>query len=219
MKNTLLGFLLVLVFASTSPLLQAAGDPDAGQESAQACAGCHGENGNSLVAAFPKLAGQHATYLVKQLQAFKNGSRQNAMMAGFAMPLSERDMANIAAYYAEQKISPNDLPVSDEDDADAAKTQKSVPALIAQGSDLYRNGNLAREVSACIACHGPAGEGNRPAAFPSLKSQHAEYLIKALSDYKTGARGNSPDNMMHMIAKKMTEEEIKAVSYRISMMP
>jgi len=77
---------------------------------------------------------------------------------------------------------------------------------------------LAREVSACIACHGPTGEGNKPAAFPSLKSQHADYLIKTLTDYKTGSRGDSPDNVMHMIARKMTPEEIKAVAYRISMM-
>ena len=90
--------------------------------------------------------------------------------------------------------------------------------LIAQGSDLYRNGDLTREVSACIACHGPFGEGNKPAAFPLLKSQHADYLIKTLTDFKTDARSNNPENMMHMIAKKMTDEEIKAVSYRISMM-
>ena len=74
------------------------------------------------------------------------------------------------------------------------------------------------EVSACIACHGPFGEGNKPASFPALKSQHADYLIKALNDFKSGARSNNPENIMHMIAKKMTAEEIKAVSYRISMM-
>lgn len=220
MKNKLLGFSLALVLASAAPVLRAEtdADVDAGKEKAAACASCHGEQGNSLVGTFPKLAGQHASYLIKQLQAFKNGSRQNAMMAGFAMPLSDQDMADIAAYYAEQKISLNELPVLDEEDENQAGTQKTVQELIAQGSDLYRNGDLVREVSACIACHGPTGLGNKPAAFPSLKSQHADYLVKSLTDYKTGARGNSSDNIMHMIAKKMTDEEIKAVAYRISMM-
>jgi len=125
-----------------------------------------------------------------------------------------------------KKISVNDLPVlDDEDDADDEKPvttttngANSVQAIIVQGSDLYRNGDLPREVSACIACHGPLGEGNKPAAFPSLRSQHADYLIKTLTDFKTNARTNNSDNMMHMIAKKMTTEEIKAVAYRISMM-
>ncbi len=219
MKNKLPGFLLALALASTAPILHAASNADDGKEKVGVCASCHGEQGNSLVAAFPKLAGQHASYLVKQLQAFKKGGRKNAMMAGFAMPLSDDDMADIAAYYAGQKITPNELPVRDEDEEGQAGTQKTVPELIAQGGDLYRNGNLVREVSACIACHGPTGEGNKPAAFPSLKSQHADYLIKSLTDYKMGLRGNNSGNIMQMIAKKMTEEEIKAVAYRISMMP
>jgi cytochrome c553 len=133
-------------------------------------------------------------------------------------------MADIAEYYAEHRITDNALPVlnNDDDDDDAGKTAAkpsiTVEALIKQGSDLYRNGDLPREVSACIACHGPKGEGNKPAAFPLVKSQHADYLIKTLSDFKSDARSNNPENIMHMIAKKMTDEEIKAVSYYISMM-
>jgi len=100
----------------------------------------------------------------------------------------------------------------------AADAPDPMQTLIAQGSDLYRNGDLKRQVSACIACHGPLGEGNKPASFPALRSQHADYLIKALKDFKSGARSNNPENMMHMIAKKMSDEEIKAVAYRISMM-
>jgi len=218
MKTKLLGFLLALAIAAAAPILHAEGDADAGKQKAGVCASCHGEQGNSLVPAFPKLAGQHASYLVKQLQAFKKGSRQNDMMAGFAMTLSDDDAADIAAYYAGQKITPNPLPATDGDVQGQAGTPKAVSELIRQGSDLYRNGDLAHEVSACIACHGPTGEGNKPAAFPSLKSQHADYLIKSLTDYKTGKRGNDPNNIMQMIAKKMTEEEIKAVAYRISIM-
>jgi len=178
-----------------------------------------------MVATFPKLAQQHSSYLVKQLQAFKDGTRNNPMMSAIAMTLSDEDMTDVSAYYATQKISENTLPVlesADEDEKPAADkpTDKkdTIQAIIAQGSDLYRNGDLKSEVSACIACHGPFGEGNKPASFPALKSQHADYLIKALTDFKSGSRSNNPENIMHMIAKKMTDAEIKAVSYRISMM-
>jgi len=220
MKKTLLALSLALAFTSTSSILHAEGSINAGKEKAASCVSCHGDNGNSMVSTFPKLAQQHSSYLIKQLQAFKNGTRKNPMMSAIASGLSEADIADISAYYADQKISANDLPILDEDDNDtnAADVKPTINALIAQGSDLYRNGDLPREVSACIACHGPLGEGNKPAVFPSLKSQHADYLIQTLTDFKTDARSNNPDNMMHMIAKKMTDDEIKAVSYRISMM-
>jgi len=225
MKKKLLALSFAMAFTGTSSILHAEDTIDAGKEKAIACTSCHGEHGNSLVSTFPKLAGQHSSYFIKQLQAFKNGTRKNPIMSAIAMGLSQEDMADLGAYYAAQKISANELPILDEDDADdekqvatTTKEANSVQAIIAQGSDLYRNGDLPREVSACIACHGPFGEGNKPAAFPSLKSQHADYLIKTLSDFKTDARSNNPDNMMHMIAKKMTTEEIKAVAYRISMM-
>jgi len=219
MKKTLLALPLTLALASIAPILHAEADIEAGKDKAQGCISCHGEHGNSMVATFPKLAQQHESYLIQQLQAFKTGTRKDPMMSALAMSLSEQDIVNLAAYYAEQKISHNTLPVDDEDDEKSAEDQQhALSALIAQGSDLYRNGDLNREVSACIACHGPLGEGNKPAAFPSIKSQHADYLIKALTDFKSGARANNPDNIMHMIAKKMTPEEIKAVAYRISMM-
>lgn len=219
MKKTLLTFSLALACASIPPILHAEGDIHVGKEKAAACASCHGEDGNSLVGTFPKLAQQHASYLTKELHAFKNGTRKNPMMSAMAMSLTDDDINDIAAYYAGQRISHNALPVPDaDDDEPVVDNAKSVQTLITQGSDLYRNGDLAREVSACVACHGPTGEGNKPAAFPSLKSQHADYLIKALTDFKSGARSNNPENMMHMIAKKMSPEEIKAVAYRISMM-
>ncbi|MGZ5029629.1 MAG: c-type cytochrome [Methylobacter sp.] len=221
MKKKLQVLSISLALASTTSILHAESNINAGKQKSASCTSCHGDNGNSMVATFPKLAQQHSSYLVKQLQAFKDGSRNNPMMSAIAMTLSDEDMADISAYYASQKISENTLPVLDSDDDDekpATDKQDVVHALIAQGSDLYRNGNLKSEVSACIACHGPFGEGNKPASFPALKSQHADYLIKALTDFKTGARSNNPENIMHMIAKKMTDEEIKAVSYRISMM-
>ncbi|MDD1626406.1 MAG: cytochrome c4 [Methylococcaceae bacterium] len=219
MKKKLLALSLALAFTGASGILHAEGNISAGKEKAAACVSCHGDNGNSIVSTFPKLAQQHSSYLIKQLQDFKKGTRKNPMMSSIAMGLTDDDMVDIAAYYADQEVSANELPILD-DDEDENKTagNKTIQAIIAQGSDLYRNGDLTREVSACIACHGPFGEGNKPAAFPVLKSQHADYLIKTLTDFKSGARSNNPENMMHMIAKKMTDEEIKAVSYRISMM-
>jgi len=220
MKKKLLKLSLALAVAGASTILHAEVNINAGKEKAASCVSCHGENGNSMVSTFPKLAQQHASYLVKQLRAFKDGSRKDPMMSAMAMGLSDADMEDIAAYYAAQKISANTLPVlDDDDDKPATKDAKDpVQELIAQGSDLYRNGDLNRAVSACIACHGPFGEGNKPAAFPALRSQHADYLIKTLTDFKSGARSNNPENMMHMIAKKMTDAEIKAVAYHISMM-
>lgn len=209
-----------LALTSATGILHAEGNINAGKQKTTSCTGCHGDNGNSMVATFPKLAQQHSSYLERQLHAFKDGSRSDPMMSALALSLTDEDIADISAYYATQKISKNVLPVSDADDEDEkpAAANKDIQALIAQGSDLYRNGNLTSEVSACIACHGPFGEGNKPASFPALKSQHADYLIKSLTDFKSGSRSNNPENIMHMIAKKMTDEEIKAVSYRISMM-
>ncbi len=173
-----------------------------------------------MVATFPKLAQQHSSYLERQLHAFKDDSRNDPMMSAMALALTDEDIADISSYYATQKISANTMPALEPTDEDEKPvgTQKTIEALIAQGSNLYRNGNLSSEVSACIACHESLGEGNKPASFPALKSQHADYLIKTLTDFKSGSRSNNPENIMHMIAKKMTDEEIKAVSYRISMM-
>lgn len=223
MIKKLLTVSISLALLAGAGYAQAQGNASAGKTKAASCAGCHGENGNSTMPGFPKLAGQHAGYLVKQLKAFKNGERNAPMMAPLAMGLDEKSMEEIAAYYAGNKISPNPapkLPASDDDDDAPAKTDEQqkaeLEALITQGGDLYRNGNISREVSACVACHGPYAEGNKPASYPSLHSQHADYLIKTLTDFKNGQRTKNPENMMHMIAKKMTEDDIKAVSYYIS---
>ena len=226
MRKKWLALSLTLAFVSVSNLVYADADTDieAGESKAAACVSCHGDKGNSMVSTFPKLAQQDESYLRKQLHAFKDGSRKDPVMSSIAKSLSDQDMAEIAAYYMAQKVSANDLPVVHDDDedekpavSDADKTA-AMEKLLAEGSNLYRNGDLGREVSACIACHGPLGEGNEPAAFPALRSQHADYLIKTLTDFKNGVRSNNPENMMHMITKKMTVDEIKAVSYRISMM-
>ncbi|MGR8933706.1 MAG: c-type cytochrome [Gammaproteobacteria bacterium] len=228
MIKKFLAVAISLAFAGASGFLHAEGNSQAGKEKSASCAGCHGADGNSAMPLFPKLAGQHPTYLVMQLQAFKDGSRKDPTMGPMAAGLSEQDMRDIAAYYATEKVSANKAPEiesDDDEDLDAAalkakraKQAEQLQTLLKQGSDLYRNGDLEREVSACIACHGPYGEGNKPAGFPAIRGQHADYLIKTLTDFKTGNRADNPEHMMHMIAKKMTAEEIKAVAYHISIM-
>lgn len=218
MKNSLL-LACSLTLITTSSVLMAEGNQTAGKEKAASCVGCHGEDGNSLVSSFPKLAGQHASYLVKQLQAFKSESRKDPMMSSIAASLSDQDMHDIANYYAANKIQPNSMPEIDKD-ADAneqAQAKEAQEKLLAEGRNVYRNGNLSTQVSACIACHGPFGDGNKPASFPVLKAQHADYLVKTLTDFKTSQRSNNPDNMMHMIALKMSDQEIKAVATYLSL--
>ena len=195
MKSKVLLSLLALFAVVTTT--QAAGDADAGQAKAQVCFSCHGVNGNSVNPIWPKLAGQHAGYLAKQLADFKAGDqRNNALMMGQVMSLSPQDMADLAAFFARQKPVPGS--------ADEAK--------VSLGEKLYRGGNKATGVSACIACHGPTGAGNPAAKYPLLSGQHAAYTVQTLNDFRAGVRKNDPGKMMQNIAARMTDAEIEAVS-------
>lgn len=191
-----------IVIAATCALLGsataalAAGDATVGKTKSATCAACHGPDGNSATAQYPKLAGQSADYLVKQLQEFKSGTRVNAIMVGMVAPLSPQDMEDLSAYFASQKI------VRGETD----------PALEAPGRDLFRGGNLNSGVSACMACHGVAGAGNPAAKFPALAGQHASYIEAQLKAFRAMERANDAGQMMRNIAAKMTDPEIKAVA-------
>lgn len=234
MKKSLLAISISFALFNISGAALAVGDINAGQGKSGSCASCHGEQGNSMMPLFPKLAGQNEGYLVKQMQAFKDGSRVDSTMGAMVAGLTDQDMQDIAAFYAAQAVAINEIPQVNPDDLDdiddnndltvhekklAKKAlQDELTTFMALGYDVYRNGDLDNEISACIACHGPYGEGNKPASFPALKGQHAGYLEKTLTDFKTDQRSNNPDNMMHMIAKKMTEDEIKAMSYYVSSM-
>ncbi len=189
-------FAAVFSFAGVSTHVLAAGDAAAGKAKSGTCAGCHGVDGNSANPEWPTLAGQHAKYIAKQLKDFKAGDRNNAMMAGMAAPLSEQDMADLAAFFASQSAKPG---AADE-------------SLFELGQKLYRGGNPTTGVAACIGCHGPTGTGNPQANFPSLAGQHAKYVENQLYAFKKGERSNDAGKMMRSIAGKMTEEEIKAVA-------
>ncbi len=189
-KYHFLAGLLISILTFNS---HAVGDPKAGQEKSTVCAACHAPDGNSISPGWPKLAGQHASYISSQLNLFKSGQRVNAQMAPMVANLSEDDIENIAAYYSSQKI----------------KLGKAKPELVALGAKIYRAGNADTGVPACLACHGPRGSGNPAAQYPSLSGQHSAYVEAQLNAFRTGIRKNE---MMHTIAGKMNDDEIKAVA-------
>ena len=191
-----------VVIAATCALLGsataalAAGDPTAGKAKSTTCAACHNADGNSAVAQYPKLAGQSADYLVKQLQEYKSGARVNAIMVGMVAPLSPQDMEDLAAFYASQQIA----------------RSAADPALAPAGQAIFRGGNLNSGVSACMACHSATGAGNPAAKFPALAGQHADYIELQLKAFRAMERANDAGQMMRQNAAKMTDQEIKAVS-------
>lgn len=181
-----------------------AADMAAGEATAGAvCAGCHMPDGNSVVDMFPKLAGQHAQYISKQLNDYKSGARKDDTMTGMAFTLAtDADVENVAAYFASQQSA-------------AAVADESKVAL---GKDIYRGGNTATGLPACMGCHGPNGSGNPTAKFPALAGQHAAYTIKQLNLFRDGTRENDNNKMMRNVAAKMSTAEIEAVANYIAQM-
>ncbi|TVO72512.1 c-type cytochrome [Sedimenticola selenatireducens] len=185
-----------IVLAMVVSNAQAAGDAAAGKAKSGTCLACHGADGNSANAVWPKLAGQHPSYIKKQLQEFKAGARKNDLMSPMAMPLSDQDMDDLAAYFSGQAQSPGV----------AAADQVEL------GTKIYRAGNVATNVAACMACHGPSGNGNPGAKFPRISGQHAAYLEKTLKDFRSGDRANDNAKMMQNVVNRMTDKEIAAVA-------
>ena len=173
------------------------GDPKAAESIVnQVCAGCHAVDGNSTVAANPKLAGLNAEYIDKQLNDFKSGARKNAVMGGIVASLSPQDMLNLAAYFSAQQPKPG-----------TSKDQE----LALQGQKIFRGGVQGAGVPACASCHGPQGKGI-PVQFPRLAGQHSDYIYAQLNNFRLGARANDGAKMMRTIAAKMTDADMKAVA-------
>jgi cytochrome c553 len=165
---------------------------------APACAQCHAFNGVSDASgAFPRIAGQSAYYLCKQLSDFVSGARTNALMSPIARALSPDDVADVAAYYA--GVNAPFLPLKAAD-----------PALVKRGEELTRVGSAARQLQSCDNCHGPGGAGEPP-AIPYLAGQYAHYIVFTLQMWQQGFRKSSPDGMA-AIAKKLDAQEIAAVA-------
>jgi len=192
------------LFCASAAVAQAPAKPDVAKGQAvasQVCAACHAADGNSPLAANPKLAGQFYDYLHKQLASFKSldgkrAARDNAVMAGMVASLSATDMQNVAAYYAAQKLKP------------AAAKDKELAAL---GQKVYRGGNAATGVAACAGCHGPTGAG-MPSQYPRISGQFAEYIEAQLKAFRAGTRANDPNGMMRSVAARMTDREIQGVA-------
>ena len=196
-------YLACLLMSFSAAQVLAAGDPAAGAQKIQMCAACHGPDGNSINPAWPKLAGQHESYLLKELQDFKSGTRANPQMAPMTAALSDQDMQDIAAYYSSKSLQETPLAASVES------------MTITLGETIYRAGETTSGQPACMACHGPGAIGNPAAKHPGLAGQHAAYTAAQLQGFKIETRKNDANNMMRDIAGKMTNEEIDAVSQYI----
>jgi cytochrome c553 len=187
--------------AAAQPDAASAGDVAKGQTiAAGVCAACHGADGNSPIPVNPNLAGQHAEYLVKQLQNYKSGERNNPIMTAIAAALSDADARDVAAYYAAQGPRPG-----------FARDAR----LASAGRALYRGGNSASGVAACSGCHSPNGAGI-PVQYPRLKGQHGDYTAAQLKAFRSGERANDPASMMRGVASRMSDAEIAAVAEYIS---
>ena len=174
------------------------GDAEAGSGKVATCAACHGPDGNSPSAEFPKIAGLGEKYIYKQLTDIKVGERVVPQMTGLLDDFDEQDLADIAAHYDAQETTRGVA-----DDAD----------LVARGEEIYRGGDLATGLPACTGCHSPTGRGNDPAGFPSLSGQHATYIATQLTDFREGERANDGESMvMRTIAGRLSNKDIEAVS-------
>jgi cytochrome c553 len=187
---------LALVVALVSCGFAASAGAEDGRQKAAVCAACHGADGNSITPEWPKLAGQHSSYLRAQLAAFKAGTRKNAMMSPMAANLSDGDMSLLADYYSSQSLQFGEA-TGDNTEA---------------GQRLYRGGNASSGVPACMACHGPRGSGNPAAGYPTLHGQHAAYTAIQLKAYRSGERASDINSVMRSIAARMTDAEIDAVA-------
>ena len=178
----------------------AQGDVTAGATKVALCATCHGAGGNSQIAENPVLAGQNAKYIIKQIQDYQAGARENLIMTSMVANLSEEDIQDIAAYYESQ---------------DAVVTGASAETL-ELGAAIYRAGNKEIAVAACTACHSPTGKGNGPAGFPSISGQHMQYTLAQLKAFRSGERSNDPNGMMRTVVERLTDKELEAVANYVS---
>ena len=192
-------FAMLLVGFVVAAAAAAEGDPAAGKQAASTCAACHGIDGNSSMAQWPKLAGQHEQYLARQTRLVRDGKRNVPQMVGIVAGLSDETIQNIAAYYATQTIKPG---IAD-------------PELVPLGKRIYQSGKAASGTPACTGCHGPAGKGNPMAQYPALAGQHAQYTVARLQSYRDQGQVFEDDPysaQMAVVADDLTDREIAAVA-------
>jgi cytochrome c553 len=193
------------IAALPGPAALAAGSAEAGATKAVACQGCHGPNGNSVNDQWPNLAGQNAIYIKTQLQYFHKQVRLNpsGLMTAMGATLSEADMDDVAAYFSAQTVT----------------GLEADPSYWKAGERLYRGGDRARGIPACMACHGPVGAGNPAAGYPALRAQHTGYTMQQLGEYAADQRytrdakgesnGGAYGLIMHTIAQRLSQEDMR----------
>jgi cytochrome c553 len=187
---------LTLLFGLIGSAQAVDGDLEAGKTKSATCAACHGADGNSMIAMYPKIAGQNADYIYKQLKDFKSGERADPVMAGMVAALSDQDMKDLAVFFASKTM----------------KAETTPENVIEAGQLLYRGGDMERGIPACVACHGPRGVGHSLAGFPKIAFQHPEYIKAQLEKFRSGARANDKNGMMGDIAVKLTDKDIEILS-------
>ena len=195
-------YITATILCAATHTATAAGDPVAGKEKSALCQGCHGEVGMSVAPNFPRLAGQYAGYIKKQIADFQKGLRTDDTMGPMASTVTEKqDLEDIAAYFASQKTMQGENPVTNN-----------------LGKNVYLKGNPVTGLYGCVNCHGENGKGKSPnnPVFPVVGGQHKDHLVKQLNAFRSGTRTNDPAGMMGDIAKKMTDVEIDAVADYLS---
>ncbi|HEX3948526.1 MAG TPA: c-type cytochrome [Steroidobacteraceae bacterium] len=166
---------------------------EAGATKAATCQACHGANGNSTNPEWPSLAGLGADYIAEQLNNFKTGKRASPVMMPMTVNLTTNDMADLGMYF----------------DSLTNTGLEADPSYWQAGERLYRGGDQARGIPACMACHGATGKGNEPAKFPALRGQQSGYVVKQLKDYASGTRTTGPNGIMQTIAKRLSADDIR----------
>lgn len=202
----------------TAPLMLAPevttwGDAEAGATKAGTCAACHGLDGNATDPQYPNLAGQSERYVAQQIALFKSGARNTGMaaiMIPFAQMLSPQDARDIGAYYATQTPRAGVA-----DDSVISEGPYAGMKYFEVGEQLYRGGDPARDIPACLACHGPEGSGNPGPAYPHIAGQHASYSQRRLEEYRAGTTSEAKPGLfdvMATVAKPLTDLEIGALA-------
>jgi len=192
-------FIALALFVLLSSQVDA-GDASKGKAKTGICANCHAADGNSSIGANPKLAGQGEKYLIKQLKDFKSKARDNATMSPMANMLNDEDIANVAAYYSQQKVQ-----------------HMAVDKQYIQTAEkLYRGGDSDRDIPACIACHAADGKGIATAGYPAIGGQQPTYTISTLKAFRSGDRDNDTNEVMRDVVAKMSDPQIEALAYYLA---
>jgi cytochrome c553 len=208
--NKYLTLILFIGLSFSLPALALEGDAERGQVAAAVCTACHQADGSGMNnpdgESWPRLAGQNAEYIYKQMQDFQKGLRVNATMQPFAGMLDDQQIKDVALYYSQ-------LPVTSGQGGEQADKE-----LLAWGKHLATQGDWDRYIVPCSSCHGPGNQGAGP-DFPGIAGQHAGYLQQTLKDWQTQNRDNDPLHLMAAIAERMNDRDIQAVSAWLATQP